>query len=57
MEKSLLAAQEIQETWVQSLGWEDSLEEETVTHSSVLARKIPWTREAGGARGVTKSWT
>ena len=55
--KSLLAAQEIQETWVQSLGWEDSLEEETVTHSSVLARKIPWTREAGGARGVTKSWT
>ena len=56
-EKSLLAAQEIQETWVQSLGWEDSLEEETVTHSSVLARKIPWTREAGGARGVTKSWT
>ena len=56
MGESLLAAQEIQETWVQSLGWEDPLEEEMVTRSSVLARKIPWTREAGGARGVTKSW-
>ena len=39
--RRLLAAQEIQETWVQSLGWEDPLEEEMVTHSSVLARKIP----------------
>ena len=31
------------ETWVQSLGWEDSLEKEMATHSSILAWKIPWT--------------
>ena len=31
------------ETWVQSLGWEDPLEKETATHSSVLAWRIPWT--------------
>ena len=30
------------ETWVQSLGWEDLLEKEMVTHSSILAWKIPW---------------
>ena len=30
--------------WVQSLGWEDPLEEEMATHSSILAWKIPWTR-------------
>ena len=28
-----------------------------VTHSSIFARKTPWTREADGARGATKSWT
>ena len=32
-----------QETWVQSLGWEDLVEKETATHSSVLAWRIPWT--------------
>ena len=31
------------ETWVQSLGWEDPLEKEKATHSSVLAWRIPWT--------------
>ena len=31
------------ETWVQSLGWEDPLEKETATHSSILAWKISWT--------------
>ena len=31
--------------WVQSLGLEDSLEEDTATHSSVLAWRIPWTEE------------
>ena len=36
------------ETWVQSLGQEDPLEEEMVTHSSILAGKIPWTEEPGG---------
>ena len=33
----------MQETWVQSLGWEDPLEEGTATHSSILAWRIPWT--------------
>ena len=37
-----------QDTWVQSLGLEDPLEEEMATHSSILAWKIPWTEEPGG---------
>ena len=37
----------MQETWVQSLGWEDPLEKEMATHSSTLAWKIPWTEEPG----------
>jgi len=37
-------------TQVQSLGWEDPLEEETATHTSILARTIPWTEEPGGYR-------
>ena len=37
----------MRETWVQSLGWEDLLEKEMATHSSVLAWKIPWTEEPG----------
>ena len=40
--------QEMQETRVQSLGWEDPLEEEVATHSSILAWRIPWTEEPGG---------
>ena len=44
MEKNLLA---MQETWVRSLGWEDSLEEEMATHSNILAWEIPWTEEPG----------
>jgi len=35
------------ETWVQSLGWEDLLEKEMATHSSILAWKIPWREEPG----------
>ena len=35
----------MRETWVQSLGWEDPLEEEITTHSSILAWEIPWTEE------------
>ena len=35
----------MQETWVQSLGWEDSLEEEMATPSIILAWRIPWTEE------------
>ena len=38
----------VQETWVQSLGWEDTLEKETANHSSIRAWKMPWTEEAGG---------
>ena len=38
----------MQDTWVQSLGQEDPLEEEMATDSSFLAKKIPWTEEPGG---------
>ena len=38
----------MQETQVQSLGWEDVLEEEMATHSSIPAGIIPWTEELGG---------
>ena len=38
----------MQKTWVQSLGWEDPLEQGKATHSSILAQRIPWT---------AKSWT
>ena len=37
----------MQETWVQSQGWEDPLEKEMATHSSNLAWKIPWIEEPG----------
>ena len=37
----------VQETWVQSLGWEDPLEKEIATHSSILAWKIPGMEEPG----------
>ena len=42
----------IQETQVQSLGWEDPLEKEMATHSSILAWKFPWTDEPGGLRSI-----
>ena len=38
----------MQETWVQSLGWEDPLEKGKATHSSILAWRIPWTVESMG---------
>ena len=37
----------MQETGVQSLGWEDLLEKEMATHASILAWKIPWTEKLG----------
>ena len=37
----------VQETQVQSLGWEDPLEVGMATHSNILARRIPWTEEPG----------
>ena len=40
----------IGDTWVQSLGWEDPLEEGMATHSRILAWRIPWTKEPGGHR-------
>ena len=61
--KASLIAQQVknlparQETWVQFLGREDSLEKEMAIHSSILAWKIPWTEEPGGLQsmGSTKS--
>ena len=40
------------DTWVQSLGQEDPLEEAMATHSSSLAWKIPWTEEPGGLQSM-----
>ena len=45
MVNNLLA---VKETWVQSLGGEETLEKEMATHSSILAWRIPWTEEPGG---------
>ena len=49
----------MQEKQVQSLGWEDPLEKETATHSSISAWEIPWTEEPGGLQsmGLQKSQT
>ena len=48
----------IQEAQVQSLGWEDTLEEGMATHSSIHVWEIPWTEEPGGLQsmGLRKSW-
>ena len=42
----------MQETWVQSLGWEDPLEEGMATHSSILAWRIPWTEAPDGLQSM-----
>ena len=42
----------VQETHVRSLGWEDPLEKEVATHSSILAWKISWTEESGGLQSM-----
>ena len=42
----------IQETCVRSLGWKDPLEEGMVTHSNILAWRIPWTKEPGGLLSI-----
>ena len=42
----------MQETWVQSLGQEDPLEEGMATHPSILAWRIPWTEEPGGPQSM-----
>ena len=51
----------MQETWVQFLGWEDLLEKEMATHSSILAWRIPWSEEPGepqtmGSQRVGHDW-
>ena len=48
-----------QETSVRSLGWDDPLEEDMATRSSILAWRTPWTEEPGGLQpmGVAKSQT
>ena len=40
------------ETWIQSLGWEDPLEEGMATHSSILAWRIPWMEQPGGLQSM-----
>ena len=49
----------MQETWVQSLYWEDPLEKEMTAHSGILAWEIPWTEESGSLQstGSQKCWT
>ena len=42
----------MQEMWIRSLGQEDLLEKEMATHSSILARRIPWTEEPGGLQST-----
>ena len=42
----------MQETQVQSLGWEDPLEKEMATYSSIIAWRIPWTEEPGGLQSM-----
>ena len=50
--KNLPAIQEMQKTQVQSLGWEDPLEEGMATHPSILAWRILWTEEPGGLQSI-----
>ena len=47
----------MQETWVRSLGWEDPMEKEMATHSSILAWRIPQAEEPGGLQfmGIIKN--
>ena len=48
----------MQETCIQSLGWEDLLEEGMATPSSIPAWRIPWTEEPGGLQSMElQSWT
>ena len=42
----------MQEMWVRSLGWENPLKKEMATHSSILAWRIPWTKEPGGLQSI-----
>ena len=50
--KNSLPIRETQKTQVRSLIWEDPLEKEVATHSSIFAWEIPWTEEPGGLRST-----
>ena len=50
--KNLPAMQEMREMQLQSLSWEDPLEEERAPHSSILPWEIPWTEEPGGLQST-----
>ena len=50
--KNWPAMQQTQETRVRSLGWENPLEEEMATHSSILTWKMQWTEEPGGLQSI-----
>ena len=52
MSQSLKNLPTMQETSVPSLDWEDPLQKEMATHSSLLAREIPWTEELGGLQSM-----
>ena len=52
MAQSVKSLFTMRETWVQSLGWEDPLEKEMATHSSILAWRILWTEEPGGLQSM-----
>ena len=54
--KTLPAAAGDKETRIRSLGWDDPLEE-MATHSSILAWRIPWTKEPNGLHGVAQTGT
>ena len=57
MIKNHLPMKETQELRVQSLAWEDPLEEEMATHSSILAWKIPWTEKPGRLQSMGSDTT
>ena len=52
MAQSVKSLPAMWETQVQSLGWEDLLEEGMATHSSILAWRIPWTKKPGGLQSM-----
>ena len=52
MVKNQPARQELQETQVRSLAWEDAMEEGMATHSSIFAWRISWTEEPGGLQST-----
>ena len=52
MVKHLFAVLELPEAQIQSLGQENPLQEDTATHSSILAWGIPWTEEPGGLKSI-----